>query len=123
MKELTDGAKKQITCDWSAIFPSLGVYEPLNLLRRVGPLLIGIVLERDSSNCSYRPAFHVHNLGVESDSVSLILWSPLRTPKGAAETIDVKDHANRFKDAAQRLSNQAPLPFAGDLTIGQLIEA
>src|SRR5262249_39692030 len=48
---------------------------------------------------------------------------PLRTSKGAGETIDVRDHVNRFKDAAQRLSNQAALPFAGDLTTGQVIEA
>jgi hypothetical protein len=38
---LTPAWKTKITADWSAAFPGLGVYKPLHLLRRAGPLLMG----------------------------------------------------------------------------------
>jgi len=52
-KVLTKSAEKQITEDWQREILSLGVYEPRWLLRRVGPLLVGICLDRDSGGTSY----------------------------------------------------------------------
>lgn len=66
---LTAAAKKKITLDWSRLFPELGTYRPLHLLRRVGPLLQGIALERTSGNDLYRPMAHIHCLAQESTSV------------------------------------------------------
>lgn len=61
-KKLTPAIKKRITNDWHRLFPALGVYKPMHLLNRVGPLLIGILLEVKSGNHNYIPTFHVHNL-------------------------------------------------------------
>lgn len=124
MKSLTATAKKRITSDWLDCLPSMGIYKPLHLLRRVGPILIGVLLERDSSGRTYRPTFHVHNLGRRFPTIALSLSQPLRTKRtGAAETIDVRHHEQRFQDAAARLSAQAPLPLAGPVSLDQFIEA
>lgn len=124
MSILTRSAKARITADWSRCFPELGVYRPMHLLRRVGPVLIGIVLDRDSSNTSYRPTFHVHNLTRESTEVTLTLWQPLMTTRTSApDTIDVRVHAAKHREAAQRLAQQAPLPLAGDVSLVSILDA
>jgi hypothetical protein len=103
---------------------SVRIYRSLHLLRRVGPILIGLLLERDSGGRTYRPTFHVHNLGRRFPTIALSLVQPLRTEHtGAAETIDVRSHEQRFEDAARRLSEQAPLPFAGPVSLNGFVEA
>jgi hypothetical protein len=102
----------------------MGIYKPLHLLRRVGPLLVGVLLERDSSGRTYRPTFHVQNLGRRFPTIALSLAQPLRTERtNAPEIIDVSRHEERFKDAAARLSAQAPLPFAGPVSLNRFVEA
>lgn len=124
MNSLTPSAKKQITLDWRSCFPGLGVYRPMHLLRRCGPLLLGILLERDSGNISYRPTFHVHNLAAEFSTITLTLTHQLRTQRtGAPETIDVKYHQGKYHEAAARLSHQAPLSLRGDLSLSTVLDA
>lgn len=122
--KLSVALKRQISEDWNRCFPELGVYKPLWLLRRVGPLVCGICLERDSGNDAYRPTFHTHNLSNVSPSVSFTLADPLRTVKtGAPETIRAVFHQQRFADAAARLSRQAPIPLSGPVSLDQCLAA
>ena len=112
--KLSVSVKRLITEDWAKCFPALGIYKPMWLLRRVGPLVSGICLERDSGNDSYRPTCHVHNLAKEFPAVSLTLADPLRTVKtGASQTIQAAFHQQRFSDAAMRLQQQAQIPLSG----------
>jgi hypothetical protein len=121
---LTASAKKQITKDWMTVLPALGEYEPLHLLRRVGPILQGVVLERDSSNVVYRPSFHVHNLVRPFQVVSMSLAAPLRTQRtNAPDQVSVSSHAARFGEAAARLQEQAPLPLSGNLSLDSILTA
>lgn len=121
---LNAAAKKQITSDWSNVLPSLAEYEPLHLLRRIGPLLEGVILERDSSNVVYRPCFHVHNLVRAFPVVTMSLAHPLRTAQtNAPDQIPVRAHAERFREAAVRLQQQAPLPLSGNLSLDSILEA
>jgi hypothetical protein len=101
----------------------MGVKRPMHLLRRVGPLLIGILLERDSTNHTYLPIFHVHNLAIESSRISLTLYHSLVLPNGAPDVLDVRNHESQFRDAARRMSEQALLPLAGDVALSQVIAA
>lgn len=120
--KLSPAIKEQITTDWKAPFPDLGIYKPMWLLRRVGPLVSGICLERDSGNDAYRPTCHVHNLAKESATVSLSLADPLRTVKtGAPETIKAGFHHQWFADAAVRLQRQAQIPLGGPIQLEDLI--
>jgi hypothetical protein len=87
-------------------------------------MLQGIVLEKDSSNRTYRPALHVHNLARNSRYITLTLCDGLRTIRtNAPETISVRDHAATFADAARRLETQSLLPLDGDLEVEQVLKA
>jgi len=90
------------------------------LVRRFGPLLEGVALERDSTNESYRPTFFVHNLG----DLTLTLAQPLLDPRGRApETIAVSLHERKYKDAAARLASQSPLPLEGPVRLDDVLAA
>lgn len=114
--------EKQITDDWRREIPSLGIYKPRHLLRRVGPLLVGICLERDSGGRKYKPKFHVHFLGQESVAVFLTLYVQLRAePSGGPDFVEVRWHETQYKEAAARMVRQSPLSLDGDLQLEQVI--
>lgn len=124
ISKLSTAVEKRITNDWASCFPDVCVYEPMHLLRRVGPLLIGVALERDSGNDCYLPTFHVHNLANGFGHITLTLAHPLRTNRThAPETIPVRWHEERYREAASRLSSQIPLPLSGDVTLKQVLGA
>jgi hypothetical protein len=62
MMKLTPALKKTITNDWRALAAQFATYKPMWLARRIGPLVQGICLDRDSSNAAYLPTLHVHCL-------------------------------------------------------------
>ncbi len=121
---LTKQAKRAITADWAECFPEMSVWKPMHLLRRVGSLLIGILLERDSGNDCYLPTFHVHDLCRPEDGIYLLLAHRLLTARTQADDrIKVRDHALRYREAATRLSSQAPLPFSGPVSLQEVLTA
>lgn len=121
---LTKSAEKRITQDWMKEIPSLGVYRPRHLLRRVGPLLVGICLERESGGDVYKPMFHVHCLGKEAPAVFLTLLTQIRSERsGGPDFVQVRFHEEKCKEAAARMVRQSPLPLAGDLSLDQVIKA
>lgn len=121
-KTLTKSAEKRITEDWYREIPSLGIYKPRWLLRRIGPLLEGICLDRDSSGDKYKPIFHVHCLGRSDSSISLMLGTQLRSERsGGPDFVQVRWHEDKYKEAAGRMVRQALLPLEGDLSLRQLI--
>lgn len=123
-RTLTRAIERQITRDWHGEIPSLGIYRPRWLMRRAGPLLVGVCLDRDSGGDVYKPVFHVHFLGCESPIIGLTLATNLRTARtGAPESIQVRFHAERYRDAAARMVQQAPLPLSGDLRLAAVLDA
>lgn len=121
---LTRANEKQITEDWRQEIPCLGIYRPRHLLRRVGPLLVGICLDRDSSGEIYNPTFHVHSLCLADDTVSLMLGTQLRSERsGGPSYVEVKWHGQKYKEAAARMVRQSLLPLDGDLSLDQVIKA
>ncbi len=123
-KLLNPAAEKQITRDWQSEIPTLGIYKPRQLLRRVGPLLIGICLNRDSTANKYMPQFHVHCLAAEFPTVSLTLSTQLRTERtDGPDYIEVRWHEDKYKEATARMVRQSLLPMTGDLTLAQVLDA
>lgn len=121
--KLTRAAKEKVARDWQARFPEFCLYEPMHLLKRCGPLLIGILLERSSSNDDYLPILHVHNLAEAREGIRLTAATELRTPRtNAPDWIKVRDHDRRFEDAADRFQRQAPLPLEGAITLQQVLD-
>lgn len=122
--KFTPKIEKSITNDWHHEFPNLSVYKPRHLLRRVGPLLIGVCLERDSGAGKYKPCFHVHFLGKEFPVVSLTLCSQLKADSGGPDYVEVRFHEQRFIDAARRLKAQSPLPLDDSAVgLGAIVDA
>lgn len=119
--KLTPSLNARVSGDWAALFPSFGVYRPRHLLRRIGPILQGIALERDGSNECYLPTLHVHSLLRSCPFVTLTLAQVLLTARTRApESIPARAHEARFRDAAARLRLQSELPLDGPLSFSAL---
>lgn len=116
MKKLTPAVKKRITVEWHAHFPTLGEYKPMWLLRRNGPLLFGLCLDRSSHSAEYVPTFHVHCLCRAVDDVSLMLWKPLLSVKHQVkQSIELRFHEQLFPEAVERFQSQNPILLKSDL--------
>ena len=116
----------KITKDWQRELPKLGINRPMSLLRRVGPLLVGVSLEREIGS-RYTPTFHVHFLGKQSPGMLLSLPTRLRYESGPRSNLPQEipsiEHEAKYKDAAQRLVQQAPLSIEGPISISEVVEA
>ena len=124
MTKLTSSTKKQITNDWGGMFPDLGIYKPMWLLRRCGPLLTGICLDRGSSGDEYLPKAHIHCLANASDGINLSLCQSLsRARTGSDNWIRVKWHEKYWREAATRMIQQSLLPLSGPIDLEHIVTA
>lgn len=125
--KMTPDVKRRISKDWLSVFPGMSLYRPNWLMRRVDPLLIGILLDRDSSNECYRPSFHVHNLCHQSEVVFLNLHLRLakegQSPFSNGVDIAARWHETNWERAAARMKVLAALPLEGDLKLEEVISA
>ena len=109
--QLSPAQARAITTDWGAQFPQLKPWRPLRLLRRLGPLLQGITLERSSSGDDYLPTSHLHALTRPFPVVTLTLAQRLAHRNGAAWRIHVNEHAAKLSMAAATLREQSVMPL------------
>jgi hypothetical protein len=124
MTELSAALKRQITEDWHRLFPQMSVYKPMWLARRVGPLVQGVCLDRDSGGSAYFPTTHIHNLCRPFPTISLSLAQRLLNERsGSQERISAQFHEQHYLEAAQRLTKASLLPLFGDLTMHQVLDA
>lgn len=124
MKKLTPLLNKSITQDWQSLVPQFAVSKPMQLARRIGPLIQGICLERDSSNTAYLPTLYVHSLCRPFPVLSLSLGQPLHSQKsGTIERLPVQHHEAKYPDACARLIASSLLPVEGNWMLAQLLEA
>ncbi|GAA4609554.1 hypothetical protein BJY16_007382 [Actinoplanes octamycinicus] len=114
---------KRATADWAKEFPNFDVFRSLVLLRRVGPVLQGITLDRTSSGDRYEPVCHVHALTREFPPVlTLTLRQQLAGPNGYGMQIAFADHDTALADAARLLERQSALPLQDWPTIPQIVD-
>ena len=124
MKTMTRSRRAKIMSDWQHEFPDLGIVPQRHLLRRVGPILEGILLESGSDPTYYLPIFHVHCLAREVSGITLTLAHRLRTTRtGASDSIRVLFHEAKYVEAASRLRSQVPLSLTGNLKLVDVIAA
>lgn len=116
--------KKQISQDWLAEFPALGILKPMFLARRMGPFVQGVCLDVDRWNERYLPYTLLHCLCRPSSSVSLTLAQPLLTTRtNYPDKISFRSHVERYKEAAERLGKCSLLPLVGPIIIDQVLDA
>ncbi|MGW1716725.1 hypothetical protein [Streptomyces sp. NPDC002156] len=98
-----------MTKDWAVAFPGLAVWRPLHLLRRIGPVVQGICLDRSTSGDGYLPTAHVHALTKAFPVISLTLGHRLERPSGQPETVLFTRHEGEFQRAVDALKAQSVL--------------
>jgi hypothetical protein len=89
----------------------------MHLLNRVGPLLVGILIERDSGNNRYTPMFHVHNLARPFPTITLSLCTSLNR-----RLVHVEWHESKYHKLAVQMRERAFIPFESDLPLQVVIE-
>jgi len=110
--------QRAIADDWQAEFPTFGIYRPMSLARRCGPVLIGLCLDRGSGD-NYYPTWHYHCLLRPFPIISLSLATRLGEPSGSAVYVNLRVHAHRFVEIAIETRSSALFPLDGDLSLTQ----
>ena len=123
MTKLDATTAKRVTADWGAVFPEFSSWKPLRLIRRIGPVLQGITLDRSSSGDEYFPTVHVHALTRAFPVVSLTLNHRLVTSSGVQEPISFVRHDSDFANAAERLEGQSNLSLRAWPTVQEIVSA
>lgn len=112
---LSGATARAVTGDWAEMFPELGVWRPLRLLRRVGPLAQGVTLDRSSESDAYTPTCHVHVLADPSPEIAFGLLARLGR-------VELSRHEREYQDAARELRELSPLPWDDGLTLPLVLD-
>ncbi len=122
-QKLTAAIRNRITENWRAAFPTMVAAFPMWLMKRHGPIVVGLCLDRTRSNDCYIPVFHVHCLVRPSLNVSLTLYQALsdeRVPQIEQE-IDVVSHASTFAGHVVRMRRQVPILLQPRLAMNEVL--
>lgn len=124
MEKFSRTDKNRVCGDWMKAFPAMGRYRPMWLLKRNGPILVGICLDGNRDNTAYRIIPHIHNLARPTGFVSLQLRYPLINKRGTyREELTVKSHDKEFSDATERLKKQTLFPLSEELSLSNILSA
>ena len=107
---MTQVTRTRIAQDWQARFPMLGHWKAGRLLRRVGPLVQGVCLDRSSNPEDYLPIAHIHFLGMVFPTVALQLPLYHSAPNGSPRRIEYRFHDQEYVDAADQLRRDYLVP-------------
>jgi hypothetical protein len=122
MKTLTTTEKRAITKDWQAALHTYEVYKPMHLLRRNGPILMGVYLKKAYGGEHYAPEFHIHSLWDKSPAIFLNCSMALLNSKGAKDSISYLRHKSNFDDILCKFRQQCSFAFLDKLTFSALSE-
>lgn len=100
---------RRVTSDWAAALPAFDAWKPLHLLRRIGPVVQGICLDRTTSDDGYTPTAHVHALTREFPVISLTLGQRLESSSGQPESVLFVNHESEYPAAIEALREQSIL--------------
>ncbi|MFJ9714128.1 hypothetical protein [Streptomyces sp. NPDC101234] len=121
MSKVDAATVKRVTKDWAALYQGFDVWRPLRLLRRIGPVLQGVTLDRSASGDAYFPTVHIHALTREFPVISLTLGQRLAASSGAQEAVKFFSHGEGYSDTARRLAEQARLSLDLPPTIEDVV--
>ncbi|MFB6985758.1 hypothetical protein [Streptomyces sp. NPDC056304] len=112
----------RVTADWTKVFGGFDTWRPLRLLRRVGPVVQGVTLDRSTSGDAYYPTTHIHALTRPFPVISLTLGQRLVSNSGMQEAIRFARHAEDHLDASRRLAEQARLSLDAPPSVGDIVK-
>ncbi|WP_405731498.1 hypothetical protein OG607_33755 [Streptomyces sp. NBC_01537] len=123
MTKLSNPVARRITSDWADLFPEFSIWQPLRLLRRIGPVVQGITLDKSTAGDQYYPTVHVHSLAQDFPVISLTLAQRLLKPSGVQQPIEVDRHPEEFRWAAVRLEEQSAFSLRRAPELSEIAEA
>ncbi|MEW2134891.1 hypothetical protein [Streptomyces sp. NPDC005435] len=100
---------RRVTAEWAVALPGFDAWRPLRLVRRVGPVVQGVCLDRTTSGDGYTPTAHVHALTREFPVVSLTLGQRLEGSSGQPESVLFARHESEYRRAVDALRGQSVL--------------
>lgn len=103
---------RRVTADWAAALPGFDVWKPLHLLRRIGPVVQGVCLDRTTSGNEYMPTAHVHALTRDFPVISLMLGQRLEGASGQPERVLFANHDGEYRAAVGALRVQSVLSLS-----------
>ncbi|MFD9338152.1 hypothetical protein ACFWBF_27685 [Streptomyces sp. NPDC060028] len=89
-------------------------------MRRIGPVVQGITLDRTTAGDGYFPTAHVHNLARAFPAITLALGQRLIGSSGMQESVRFSRHSDDFMDAAERLASQSNLSLSIPPTVAEI---
>lgn len=117
--KLTRTMKKEITKQWQAEFPSMGIYKNMWLMNIVGPIIVGLLLEVKSINSEYYPTLHLDILTRErNEDDDIALTASTEVDFEYVSTISKPD---KYLVLADKLKKKAVIPLEGDVKIEEVI--
>ncbi|MGZ3922017.1 MAG: hypothetical protein ACXVC7_17085, partial [Bacteroidia bacterium] len=114
----------KVAIDWNNAFPKLKRYKNgMRLLKRNGPVLYGVELEKFLST-TYRPRIVLYSLLDENSSklVTSINYTA-RDKKKLEVSIEYKLHEQKYEEAIHYLKEQSVLDFSNEMNIEGFIRA
>ncbi len=122
MKKPTSATRRKIAKDWISHLPGMVAWKPFHLLRRHGPVVVGVCLDRSRQQDEYVPRFHFHNLARDFPAISLALYGGLPARHPGDREIPFRDHDGTISKAADELLRRYPfLSKVNDLSFGDFV--
>lgn len=124
MKKFKKSDRERFMSDWLKCLPAMRVERSMSLMKRNGPILVGLYLQEDRGSEHYIAVPHVHNLTRPTNFVTLTLAYPLKNRKNTyKEMFTVDSHNREIHDACSRLRRQTIFPLDESLSISQVVKA
>ncbi|MCR6641085.1 MAG: hypothetical protein NVV82_19355 [Sporocytophaga sp.] len=113
----------QTLMDWQKEFPDLKRFKSTQkLLKRIGPAIIGIELEKYMSD-KYRPRLVLINLlDTSYNKISPCVYQSFKNKKGNELFVAYKDHSHLYLDACKIVENEARISLRNKPTLNEIIE-
>jgi hypothetical protein len=115
--------KKIITKEWGNEFPTLTILKPTRLIRRNGPILVGICLDRESNPEVYKPIVHIHNLCYIDSDISISLAGYVLSDKGLPTVVKLKYHSETFLHFVQKIKLDYPFTDKSEMSFNDIVVA
>lgn len=118
---ITPKELRTIVADWQVELSALSVWKKSWLVRRVGPLAIGVCIDVLGGRLDYRPTAFGTKLFVENSPLSFGTPQYWRL-RGVAETIKPKFHDRHYRTAVSFLCDHAYAPLYGPVSLEHLVK-
>lgn len=124
MKKFKKADRERFMSDWLKCLPAMRVERSMSLMKRNGPILVGVYLRENRGNDNYAVVPHIHSLLRPTDFITLTLAYPLMNRKNTyQEAFTVDSHNKGFLDACESLRRQTLFPLGESLSIEEVIHA